>query len=112
MTEQLPPAEELEPVKPLTFAEARTELALLAIAYRENTMDLDEWCLGVHTTMAGYIAGTAQTAPLIRGASGAAAGKPPKGPGVRAGEASAAEPSTTPRDAAANRSDNAKGDGK
>ena len=59
MSEQLPPADELPEVTPLTFEEAREELGLLAVAYREGTMDLDEWCLGVHTTMQGYIAGTA-----------------------------------------------------
>lgn len=54
-----------EPVatEPLTFEEAKTELGLLAAAYREGTMDLDEWCLGVHLTMQSYIAGAAEGRP-------------------------------------------------
>lgn len=60
MSDQLPPAEELAPVQPLTFEQARTELERLAGALSENTIDMAEWCTGVHRTIAGYQAGVAQ----------------------------------------------------
>lgn len=59
MSDQLPPADAMPDVTPLTFEEAKRDLGLLATAYREGTMDLDEWCNAVHWTILAYEAGKA-----------------------------------------------------